>query len=375
MKDDTNKEADVVSDPVCPVNSYTEWDPLEEVIVGVLEGARFLGAELLYTAAFPPELWDQVVAKFGVQARPYPRELVDAADKQLNEFIHILEAEGVKVRRPDIENSSLPYATPAWGVDSGFGAVHPRDIMMVIGNEIIEAPMADQHRYFETWPYRSLLKEYFKAGAKWTMAPKPQLLKDQYVQNYEKPGTGEPARYLVTDFEPTFDAADFTRCGRDIFTQKSLLTNELGIQWVQRHLGDEYRVHCIESDFQFPLHIDVSLVPMAPGKVMINPDHLTPEMLPDIFKTWDILIPPEPVNVKTASGFDVAQYWTLLNILMLDEKRVIVDSSQEPLIKAFKDWGFEPVSCAFEACWGSFFGSFHCATLDVRRRGSLQSYF
>ena len=24
----------------CPVNSYNEWDPLEEVIVGIAEGAR-----------------------------------------------------------------------------------------------------------------------------------------------------------------------------------------------------------------------------------------------------------------------------------------------------------------------------------------------
>ncbi len=30
-----------VSALVCPVNSHNEWDPLEEVIVGTLDGAMF----------------------------------------------------------------------------------------------------------------------------------------------------------------------------------------------------------------------------------------------------------------------------------------------------------------------------------------------
>jgi glycine amidinotransferase len=59
---------------------------------------------------------------------------------------------------------------------------------------------------------------------------------------------------------------------------------------------------------------------------------------------------------------------------MLDEKRVVVEKRQEPLIKALKDWGFSPIPCSFEAYY-PFMGSFHCATLDIRRRGTLQSYF
>jgi len=35
---------------------------------------------------------------------------------------------------------------------------------------------------------------------------------------------------------------------------------------------------------------------------------------------------------------------------------------------------FTPIPCAF-LNYGPFGGSFHCATLDVRRRGALQSYF
>jgi glycine amidinotransferase len=53
---------------------------------------------------------------------------------------------------------------------------------------------------------------------------------------------------------------------------------------------------------------------------------------------------------------------------------VVVDSSQPTLIKAFKDWGFDPMPIPFLS-YGPFGGAFHCATLDTRRRGTLQSYF
>jgi glycine amidinotransferase len=65
--------------------------------------------------------------------------------------------------------------------------------------------------------------------------------------------------------------------------------------------------------------------------------------------------------------------WINMNILMLDERRAIVERQDEPMITALKKWGFLPISCNFRN-FNSFGGSFHCATLDVRRRGTLESY-
>jgi glycine amidinotransferase len=66
--------------------------------------------------------------------------------------------------------------------------------------------------------------------------------------------------------------------------------------------------------------------------------------------------------------------WINMNVIMLDEERVIVESEEEATIRAFRRWGFKPIPCAFRH-FNTFGGSFHCATLDVRRRGELQSYF
>jgi glycine amidinotransferase len=63
-----------------------------------------------------------------------------------------------------------------------------------------------------------------------------------------------------------------------------------------------------------------------------------------------------------------------MNVLSIDENRVIVERQDEPMIRLLKDWGFTPIPCNFRN-FNTFGGSFHCATLDIRRKGTLQSYF
>jgi len=371
IKLDQNSETEDIK--VCPVSSYNEWDPLEEVIVGRVDGAVDPDWIEIEKVTVPPASKEALEEDKG---EPYATYEINPAEKELEEFIHILKAEGVVVRRPDVFEHAAPYSTPAWGVGNGFCAANPRDVFLVVGNDIIEAPMPDRSRYFETWPYRTLLKEYFAIGAKWTAAPKPQLLDMLYDQNYKVPASGEEMRYILTEFEPVFDAADFIRCGRDIFAQKSHVTNDAGILWLQRHLGNEYRIHVIETRNPQAMHIDTTLLPLCPGKVMVNPVFLDVNKLPEIFKTWDVLIAPEPVIISPDSWakLELVSSWIHMNVLMLDEERVIVEKHQAPLIKSLKNWGFKPIPCSFSHyyCFG---GSFHCATLDIRRRGSLQSYF
>lgn len=358
--------------PVCPVNSHNEWDPLEEVIVGNIEGAMFPEWTTINEVTVPPGEWPHVERRIGGKGIPYPAEFVKKARKVWAEFIHILEAEGVKVRHVDPMNYAASFATPAWSSSSGFCAANPRDPFMVIGNEILETPMADRARYFEAWAYRSLFKEYFLGGAKWTAAPKPQLTDALYDAAYTVPTENEKMRYIVTEFEPVFDAADCVRCGRDIFMQQSNVTNRMGMLWLQRHLGDRYRVHEIQNQSPEAVHIDTSFMPLAPGKVLISPEYIDPKTLPSILKKWDILIAPPPV--PNTDPLKVVSPWISINVLMLDERRVIVEKRQEPLIRALVDWGFEPIACEFDAYF-PFLGGFHCATLDVRRRGTLESYF
>jgi glycine amidinotransferase len=352
--------------PSCPVNSFNEWDPLEEVIVGIVDGATVPPSHIALKATLPEDQHDFFRKNAG---KPFPAERIIAAQKDLEEFVHILEAEGVKVRRPEPVDQLKAYGAPGW-TSTGLYAAMPRDLLLVVGNDIIECPMAWRSRYFETSAYRPLLKEYFRGGARWSAGPKPELRDELYDYDWVETKEGEPFRSVITEYEPTFDAADFIRCGRDLFAQKSNVTNDFGIEWLRRHLGPEYRIHVFEFADSHPMHIDATLVPLAPGKLLINPERVP--RVPELFKGWDVFHAPKPIMPPEHTLYMTSK-WINMNVIMLDEQRVVVERSDEPMIASFKKWGFKPILCNFRN-FNSFGGSFHCATLDVRRRGILQSY-
>lgn len=362
------------------VNSYNEWDALEEVIVGTVYGAVYPERGPILEAHGEPDwLWY-------VQGELMDEEYVDAADEQLSEFIHILEAEGVRVRRPDPIPHNLPFSTPYWHCKAGWNTANPRDLFLIVGNEIIECASALRPRYHESLAYHRLFTEYFKAGAKWSAAPKATLRDHFYDYTcVAKPTNGEGSgsktlasdethHYPITELEPTFEAADFVRCGRDLFVTQSLVTNQLGIEWVHRHLGDSFRVHKIETRCAVPWHIDTTFLPLAPGKALVNPEWVTE--LPACLKKWDILWAPRPTYAPKSPMDDAyfTSQWLSMNVFSIDEERLFVDEQQDELIRRLEDWGFKPIPLAFDYV-GMFGGSFHCVTLDVRRRGTLESYF
>jgi glycine amidinotransferase len=354
-------------DGACPVNSHNEWDPLEEVIVGNVDGAAFPPWHISVQSVIPTDQWETFRLNAG---RSFPRERIDAARRELDALARILEAEGVTVRRPERQDHLGSYGGPGW-TSTGLYAAMPRDVLLVFGDQILECPLAWRSRYFETVAYRPLLKEYFRGGARWCAAPKPELRDDFYDEDWHEVREGEPPGNVITEFEPTFDAADFVRCGRDVFAQKSLVTNEFGLEWLRRHLGDGYRLHVLEFDDPHPMHIDATLLPLAPGKLLINPERVP--RVPEIFRGWSVFHAPPPA-IPDGHPLYMTSKWINMNLLMLDEERAVVERQDERMICALKDWGFKPVPCDFRN-FNSFGGSFHCATLDVRRRGTLQSYF
>ena len=357
-----------------PVSSYNEWDPLEEVIVGRVTGA------MLPTRHIAERVWGNSLLGAAVgrasAGKHYPSYIVNRATEEVERFVEILTGEGITVRRPDALPFSARYKTPDWS-STGFCTASPRDGLLVVGDQIIETAGVWRSRYFEVFGYRNILNDYFRRGARWSAAPRPRLDDHTYDYTFTPPKEGEPLRYAITEHEPVCDAADFTRCGRDLFVIRSNTTNLAGIEWMRRHLGPEYRIHQIETRQRKPQHIDTTLVPLAPGKVMVNPEFIDIDTLPPLLKKWDILIPPKPDPVKATglnSYLKLAGDWISLNVFMLDPKRVVVEEQQVSLMRAFESWGFTPVPCPF-IHYKMFGAGLHCATLDVRRRGTLESYF
>lgn len=164
------------------VNSFNEWDPLEEVIVGDMFDASIPEMDIAVRATMPDDQIGYLAANGG---NPFPPDLVALACEELDVFAETLTALDIVVRRPSKLRKSIPYSTPHWHTPGGLYSAMPRDSLLIIGDTIIEAPMAWRSRYFETDAFRPLLKEYFRDGGRWIAAPRPQLLDETYNAEYD----------------------------------------------------------------------------------------------------------------------------------------------------------------------------------------------
>jgi glycine amidinotransferase len=354
------------------VNSWNEWDPLEEVIVGSARGARDIGYEPALTPYFPATGEGREYR--GGEVHP---AVIDDAERQLDQFAELLTKRGITVRRPDPVDHGLPVKTPDWEAPGGHACACPRDVLLVVGDEIIEAPMTQRARYFEFRAYRTLLKEYFRGGARWTTAPKPLMTEELYdpcTQTGRHP-FDFAAGPLLTEVEPAFDAACFARFGRDIFWQPDLVSNEFGAEWLRRHLGPDFRVHRIPFRDLLPTHIDTTLVPIRPGLVLINPHRPCADGGLELFRAngWQIVEAPRSVRSGRSPARDVSN-WISMNILMLDPRTAVVEQAEKPMMELLRSLGCEVIPCPFDRVY-PFGGGFHCCTGDIRRAGTLQSYF
>ncbi|NLI78704.1 MAG: amidinotransferase [Candidatus Riflebacteria bacterium] len=358
-----------------PVWSWNEWDPLEEVVVGRVENSVHPPFARYILGGVPDILYKLMFFVGG--RRKWPAALfIEQARRELENLVRVLEEEGVRVRRPDGIDHAASFGSP-WWTSRGHTTACPRDCFLVIGDEIIEAPMSWRSRTYERQAYYRLFKEYFDAGARWTSPPRPPLWDGLFDPAYPRPqgGADAPGRFLTNETEVVFDAADFVRCGRDLFVIRSNTTNRSGIAWVRRHLGPGFRVHELVSTSPRPMHIDTTFLPLAPGKALINPHRLDRSRLPPALASWDLLPAPDPVTTARSPMARLALMcspWVSMNVLMLDEKRVLVERTQGPMIRALREWGFQPIPVPFLHL-NSFGGGLHCATLDIRRRGDLRS--
>ena len=349
------------------VNSFNEWDPLEEVVIGIMQGASVPEWDVMLEATMPAQSREFFMSRVGGRL---PSEQYKAACDELDNFAKILIARGITVKRPIPIDQAKPFATPDWQAPSGLYAAMPRDILLVIGDTIIESPMSWRSRYFEINAYRQLLKYYFNQGGKWISAPKPQLLDVLYRKDYDKNDPSGTNKFVVTEFEPVFDAADFIKCGRDIFTQLSHVTNSMGIEWVRRHIDTEYNIHVLKPSDPAPMHLDATFMPLAPGKLLLNPERMTEA--PCVLKNWEVRFAPKS-TIPTNHTMYMSSTWTNMNVLALDSKTIVVEENEAPLIHMLEDWGFDTVRVPFRNVM-RFGGAFHCVTCDIRRQGPLASY-
>ena len=363
------------------VNSWNEWDPLKHVIVGRADGTMVQAPEPAIERDWPEHGFP-----LGIYG-PLPKAMEEKANEQLDDFANLLESRGIRVDRPTPLDFSQTVQTPDWKQETMFGCMPPRDVLVTIGNEILEATMSYRSRWFEYLCYRPLLEQYFQEDPnfRWEAAPKPRLTERTYKKGYwKKHGTMTAKEreqliydrnFPLTDVEPCFDAADIGRFGKDLFVYESTVTNKPGIGWLRRHFPN-HRIHVVSFFEDDPMHIDATFVPLRPGLALSNRQRvpLVKEMV-ELFKKndWQIVECTEPAHDKKAP-LSFCSVWLSMNLLVLDPKTVCVEASETAQMEQLDKLGFEVIPVPF---WdvGAFGGGLHCATADVYREGTCEDYF
>ncbi len=379
------------------VNAWNEWDPLKRLILGRPEGSHVAAPEPAAYSHQPDGGYP--LSTYG----PYPQEMVDEANEQMDNFVKILDNRGITVDRVEVHPAYLEgrgNGTPDWTMPNVRGTNCPRDLFMTVGNEIIEGAGAQRQRWFEHLNLRPIFQRYFKEDPAflWTAAPKPRMTDASYEKNYwynyynvwsneEKQKRLEKNLFNLTDVEPMWDAACCMRMGKDIFWYHSCVTNNAGIDWLKRYFGSKgIRVHEVQfgttQDTYYAFHADVIICPVRPGLMMHNPTRpfLTPDAVELLKKNdWEIVetAPPTHHYNEVLDSFGTPRKGPnpiFMNTLSLGPNTICVEAHEERYMEQLTKLGLEVIPVPYDKVV-AFGGSLHCTTVDVYREGDLEDYF
>lgn len=396
-----------ITNPVGKINSHNEWDRLRETIVGTSKGTM---ATLTWRKPVPPD--EKTLEKAYVLARKAcPQWFYDEVEEDLDGLAKTLEGFGVVVHRPQPIDFSAMYGTPFWSTTSN-NIYNARDLNLVVGNTVVESPSYMESRYYETACLYPIWYEYLKNGFRWIAGPKPLLnyeaklpyfrddsarvLTEEDLKHQQLTGGRLEKLHKLEEREVLFEAANTVRMGRDLLYLISSSGNELGAQWLQSVLGEEYRVH-VTRDIYRSSHIDSTVMCLRPGLVLLNDTRVTENNCPPLFHSWEKFYFSEvaatseselrhqkefrdPIGYELeAMGFatnlhDMSSPWVGLNFLSIDPQTVVVDERQKALIQLLESKKFTVVPIQMRHIYTQG-GGIHCATLDTVRESTLENYF
>lgn len=389
------------------INSHNEWDQLREIIVGTALGTK---ATLTWKKSEPPS--EEVLEKAQLLAdKSCPQWFFDEVQEDLDGLANVLASSGVKVHRPTAIDYTKFYSTPFWRSTSN-NCYNTRDLNLVVGNSVIESPSYLESRYYETACLYPIWYEYLKKGFRWIAAPKPLLnydVKLPYFRDsesrvltnedllHQKLTDGRIEKlHKLSEKEILFEAANTVRMGADLLYLISSSGNQLGAEWLQSVLGDEYKVHTTRDIYRSS-HIDSTVMCLKPGLVLLNDTRVNESTCPEIFNSWDKIyfsdVAPtseselkyqqefrDPIGYEIEQlGFatnlhDMSSPWVGLNFLSINQETVIVDKRQSALIKLLEGYKFNVIPIQMRHIYTQG-GGIHCATLDTVRDSKLESYF
>ena len=316
-----------------------EYSKLKKVIVGSATNAKIPKIDKCVRTVNYADVPDEELHK--IKVGPYPQQVIDEANDDLDTFCLFLESEGVKVLRPlDTDCKYYNYC--------------PRDSVFIHKNYALATPM----------PIRARKGEY-KAFAHHIDLPIEDMELDFRDICYHERCVGDPT-LLATQhtWSPMFDAANCIRSNDDVLYLLSNSGNNAGALFLKAHIDGN--LHVLKDVYSY-MHIDSTVAFLREGLMLVNPSRIkSKDVLPEAFQNWDIIECPEPIDIGHYPGYCNASVWINMNLFSVNENLVVIEEHQEPLARELKKYGIDSALLPMRH-QRTLGGGFHCVTLDLER--------
>lgn len=351
---------------------YTEYDPLEEVIVA----DSYVPGDLDHL--FP----DRSLSSFN--------RILEETKQDFDKLAIFLSQGGVRVHRPEVCKYPNHISLGAFNVNFPMGPTVPRDQYKVQGNTILQTYTSLTDRYFDSLSYYKIFTELFRQGYNWVSQPAPMLIdvtsKDVWYASDQIYHTRLKDRIL-------FHTATMFPVGDKIIINSRGPGNDLGFEWLKRNLPDFEFIEntgCrvqnyghidhgfVMIDDETIIHSGIDWVPLALRHLkLIDIEKYVPEAkceqyLQDFTSTegrYNLSWIEKYLDNWRGYNQDVCFD---LNVLIIDRNNIIFAREIPELFKFLKTHGIECHVCEqrHQLYWE---GGVHCSTLDIKRRGSCRS--
>lgn len=346
---------------------YTEYDPLQTVIVG---------------DTYAPGDMDHLLTAGNITQF---NKILEETKQDLDALADFLKQGQIEVLRPTVYQYDC-VKMPEFMIEVPISPVVPRDQYLVMGDTIIQTYTSYTDRYFDSISYYKIFESMFREGYRWVSQPAPMLkdltVKDEWFLNdrtYDEQLSDRVLWHTATMF----------KAGDSFIVNTRGPGSQLGLQWIQRELTDYKFVTNSNTRFDGFGHIDH-------GFIMVDDDtviHAGMDWVPECLRDKKLIDVSDCVAELNAEQYceDISQFKSRmdvqwldrylenwrgynqavcfdLNVLVIDRHNIVFARHIPKLFAKLKALHIDchVVPQRHYLYWE---GGIHCSTLDVKRRG------
>jgi hypothetical protein len=344
---------------------WTNWDPLEEVIVG---------------DCYEPGSLDWLIPK---EAQDNFNTILKETKEDLDNLASFLESLNVKVYRPDVTQYKNNINLSNFQIANPTAPIVPRDQYLVYGDTIYQTYTSMPDRYLDSVNYYKIFKKLFNDGYNWLSMPPPVLKNLDETDKWWNKGD---TVYKELSNQLLWHTATMFKCGDTLIVNDKGPGTLDGLSWMSRNIIDSKLIKNNNTTMNNWGHIDHGFFMTDDDTVFCK----NIDWVPICLRNKDIYEIGETSEDESASIFcekynqyggkysaDWINEWCGYeqkvnfdtNVLVIDSKNIITSAYVPELHNALRSKGIE-CHIVNQRQSGFWEGGIHCMTLDIKRKGN-----